>query len=138
MPTVTTNYFRQELANKNISLSGETFYVSLMGAYVSSTTSTILQSISAWSAVSANESSSVGYSAATISGETVSINGTTNTIEWKGNNITWGPTTNSPYGLCIYRNDGLVVGFIDFGKKIDAINGNITIQWNSKGIANII
>ena len=136
MPTVTTNYFRQELAAGNVNLSGDTFAVALMDGYISAT-NTILKAQSAWSDVSAYESSSVGYSAIELSAGDLYTNDSK--ICWNGTDISWSNITNSPYGLTIYRiNDGLVIGFIDFGEQKIAVNGSITIQWNENGIANII
>ena len=137
MATVTTNYFRQELAAGNVNLSGDTFNVALMNNYVLTSTDT-LKAQSAWSNnVSAYESSSVGYSAITLTAGNLYING--NALCWSGTNISWSNITNSPYGICIYRpSDGLVIGFIDFGGKKEVVNGAITIEWNAGGIAQII
>ena len=140
MATVTTNYFRQELAAGNVNLSGDIFKVALMNNYVSTSTSTdTLKAQSAWSNnVSAYESSSVVYSATTLTAGNLYINNS-NALCWSGTNISWSNITNSPYGLCIYRSsDGLVVGFIDFGEQKIAVNGSITIQWNDGRIAQII
>ena len=139
MPTVTTNYFRQELAAGHVNLSGaDTFAVALMSAYVSASPPNLLKAQSAWSDVSAYESSSVGYSATTLTAGNLYINNS-NALCWNGTNISWNNITNSPYGLCIYRpSKGLVVGFIDFGEQKIAVNGSITIQWNAGGIAQII
>ena len=136
MATVTTNYFRQELAAGNVNLSGDTFNVALMNNYVLTSTDT-LKAQSAWSDVSANESSSVGYNAITLTAGNLYINNS-NALCWSGTNISWSNITNSPYGLCIYRpSNGLVVGFIDFGEQKIAVNGSITIRWNEGGIAQI-
>ena len=138
MPTVTTNYFRQELAAGHVNLSGaDTFAVALMSAYVSASPIDTLKAQSAWSDVSAYESSSVGYSATTLTAGNLYINNS-NALCWSGTNISWSNITNSPYGLCIYRpSNGLVVGFIDFGEQKIAVNGSITIRWNEGGIAQI-
>ena len=137
MATVTTNYFRQELAAGNVNLSGDTFNVALMNNYVLTSTDT-LKAQSAWSNnVSAYESSSVGYSAITLTAGNLYISD--NTLCWGGTKISWSNITNSPYGICIYRpSDGLVIGFIDFGGKKEVVNGAITIEWNAGGIAQII
>ena len=138
MATVTTNYFRQELAAGNVNLSGDTFNVALMNNYVLTSTDT-LKAQSAWSDVSAFESSSVGYNAITLTAGNLYINNLINALCWSGTNISWSNITNSPYGLCIYRpSNGLVVGFIDFGEQKIAVNGSITIRWNTDGIAQII
>lgn len=134
---VTTNYFRDLVSTKQIDLSSDIFYVSLLNNYVQSSTNSTLKSISAWSQVSAYEVSSVNYSATILSGENISING--NIVVWGGNNITWNSVTFSPYGLVIYKNDGVVIGFIEFtSAPAVVVNGSLTIQWNTAGIANII
>ena len=149
MPTVTTNYFRQELAAGNVNLSGaDTFAVALMNYIVTNSTEDNLKAAYSWyndtspigAAVSAFESSSVGYSATTLTAGNLYING--NALCWSGTNISWSNITNNspgPYGLCIYRpSDGLVVGFIDFGGPKEVVNGTLTIEWNTGGIAQII
>ena len=144
MPTVTTNYFRQELATGNVNLSGDTFKVALMNGMVQQVTEYNLKASYSWyndtdpiGAVSAYESSSVGYSAITLTAGNLYIS--SNTLCWGGTNISWSNITNSPYGICIYRpSDGLVIGFIDFGGKKEVVNGAITIEWNAGGIAQII
>jgi len=136
---VTTNYFRQMMATQQIDLSGDSFAVALMNIHVQSADTSALKEVSAWSDVSANEASAVGYSAVNISSPSVSvIDG--NIVSWDGTDISWSSITLSPYGYCIYRiNDGLVVGFVEFtAGQINAVNGSITIQWNSGGIMNII
>lgn len=134
---VTTNYFRELISTGQVNLSSDTFYVSLLNNYVQSSTTSTLQSISAWSQVSAFEVSSVNYSAAIISGENISING--NIVVWDANNITWNSVTFSPYGFVIYKNDGVVIGFIEFtSAPAIVVNGSLTIQWNNAGIANIL
>ena len=140
MPTVTTNYFRQELAAGHVNLSGaDTFAVALMSAYVSASSINTLKAQSAWSDVSANESSSVGYNAITLTAGNLYINDSINALCWSGTNISWNNISNEPYGLVIYRiNDGLVVGFIDFGGPKEVVNGTLTIEWNTGGIAQII
>ena len=139
MPTVTTNYFRQELAAGNVNLSGaDTFAVALMSDYVKDSLINTLKAQSAWSDVSAYESSSVGYSAKELPADVIKVLNNS-IVSWSGTNISWNNISNEPYGLAIYRiNDGLVVGFIDFGEQKIAVNGSITIQWNVNGIANII
>ena len=146
MPTVTTNYFRQELAAGNVNLSGaDTFAVALMNYIVTNSSEDNLKAAYSWyndtspigAAVSAFESSSVGYSAITLTAGNLYISD--NTLCWGGTNISWSNITNSPYGICIYRpSDGLVIGFIDFGEEKEVVNGAITIEWNAGGIAQII
>lgn len=144
MPTVTTNYFRQELAAGNVNLSGDTFAVALMNYIVTANELDLKYQMSSWNSggvygpVSAFESSSVGYSAITLSNTGLTLLNWQN-ISWSGTNISWSNITNSPYGLCIYRlSDGLVVGFIDFGEQKEVVNGTLTIEWNTGGIAQII
>jgi hypothetical protein len=134
MPTVTTNYFRRELAGGNITLSADAFKVSLMNNIVSSATG--LQSINTWAQVSANEVSATSYSAVDLTAGTLTIVG--NTVKWDGTDVSWSNVTLSAKGLSIYRsNDGLVVGFIEFPSTETAVNGAITIAWNANGIMNI-
>jgi len=138
MPTVTTNYFRQELSVGNINLSGDDFAVALMNEYVSSSSEETLKSVSAWSEVSAFENSAVGYSAAPISSDSISVI-TGNIISWDGININWSSVTLSAAGHTVIRvSDGLVVGFVQYPSVVESVNGDITLQWNANGIMNII
>ena len=137
MPTVTTNYFRQELSVGNISLSGDDWAVALMNEYVSSSTNSVLKAQSAWSDVSAYENSATSYSASGILSDSVSAI-TGNIISWDGANITWTGITLSAAGHTVYRvSDGLVVGFVEYPDVVEAVNGNLTISWNANGIMNI-
>ena len=139
MPTVTTNYYRQQSNVQNISLSGDDFAVALMDIHVQSATESSLKQVQLWSEVSAYEVSATSYSAAPLSADTVSAN-TSDVVYWDGVDLTWTGVTISPYGLTIYRiSDGLVVGFIEFtDAPIDAVNGTISLSWNANGIMNII
>ena len=153
MPTVTTSYFRQELAAGHVNLSGDTFAVALMNYIVRNASELELKyqlsnwytkgGSGVWSATSAFESSSVGYSAITLTANSLILNNFSK-ISWSGTNISWSNITTKshpyePYGLCIYRpSDGLVVGFIDFGEPKEVVNGALTIEWNTGGIAQII
>jgi len=138
MPTVTTNLYRQESAGGNVSLSGDSFNVSLMDSYVSATDTSALKHVNYWSEVSANEVSGATYSAMALSADTLSAN-SSDVVYWDGVNLTWTGVTVSPYGLAIYRpSDNLVVGFVEFDNApIVAVNGSITISWNPAGIMNI-
>jgi hypothetical protein len=136
---ITTNYFREQLAAGNVNLSGDDFAIALMNIHVQSASVNDLKEVKIWSEISDYESSSVGYSAVPIDNKLISTI-TGNVISWSGDNISWSSITNSPYGYAIYKiDDGLVVGMVEFnGAPINAVNGTITIQWNSAGIANII
>ena len=139
MPTVTTNYFRDQLAKGNINLSGDTYFVSLMDEFVTTAISTIdqLKAQSAWGDISAaHENSAANYSAAEIVGVPISTT-TGNIVKWDGADITWSSVTLSAAGHCLYRSDGLIVGFVEYSSIADAVNGDITIQWNAGGIMNI-
>lgn len=135
---VTTNYFREQLSKKEISLTADTYKVALMNDYVNASSESTLKAVSAWGDVSAYEVSANGYSAQTITSPVVSSNG--NVVYWNGANITWNNITVTTYGFAIYRtSDNLVLGFVEFtNAPIIAVNGSITINWNPAGIANII
>jgi hypothetical protein len=138
MPTVVTNYFRQELSVGNVNLSADIWAVALMNEFVSSSTESTLKAQSAWSDVSAFENSAVGYSAVQISNDSISTI-SDNRISWDGDNITWSSITLSARGHTVYRvSDGLIVGFVDYGEVVEASNGDINIAWNANGIMNII
>jgi len=136
---VTTNYFREQVAGQNVSLSADAFAVALMNIHVQSASESTLKQVQTWSEVSAYEVSAAGYSAEPLSADTLSAN-TNNVVYWDGNNITWSSVTISPYGYTIYRiSDGLVVGFVEFTTAPQTtVNGDLTIQWNANGIMNII
>ena len=138
MPTVSTTYFRQQLSTGNINLSGDTFFVSLMNNYVNSSSINSLKSVSAWNQISAFEVSGNGYSSSALSNKTVSASTDGTIIQWDASDLTWSNVTISPWGLSIRKNNNVVVGFIDFGSEQDAINGNLTVQFNTLGIGNII
>ena len=137
MPTVTTNYFRQELSVGNVSLSGDTYHLSLMNEYVSSSSEATLKQVSTWADVSAYEVSATGYSAVELTAPTISAT-VNNVVYWDGTNITWSGVTLSAAGHTVYRgSDGLVVGFVEYTEIVEAVNGDITIAWNANGIMNI-
>jgi len=136
---VTTNYFRELMAKKQIDLINDTFAIALMGEYISITDTSILQSIINWSEVSAYEVTAVGYNSVSLTSPTISLINES-VISWDGDNIVWSGVTLNSYGYTIYRvSDGIVVGFVEFtNSPIITVNGSITIQWNSNGIMNII
>jgi len=136
---VTTNYFRQLVVTKEINLSSDTFKVALMDIYVQSASVSALKQITNWSQVSAHEVSSTGYSALTLTAANISAT-TSNIICWKGSNLNWPSVTLNTYGYSIYRtSDNMVVGFVEFSTTpVIAVNGAITIQWNTNGIMNIL
>jgi hypothetical protein len=137
MPTVTTNLYRTKSAAQEVSLSGDSWAVALMNAHVSSASEATLKQTNYWSEVSGFEVSGGTYSAMPLSAETLSAN-ISDVVFWDGENITWNDVTVSPYGLTIYRiSDGLLVGFVEFSSQAVAINGSITLAWNSAGIMNI-
>ena len=69
MATVVTSYFKQKIAEKDINLSTDNFYISLLSALTNCDCT-----VSAWSAVSANEITSNNYSAASLSGKNLLVN----------------------------------------------------------------
>lgn len=138
MPTVVTNDFRRLMATSGINVSADNYMVALMDIHVQSATAATLKQSSDWTSVSANEVSGTGYSAKTLTAQTVSAN-SGDVVYWDGSDVTWDDVTVSPYGCAIYRtSDNLVVGYIEFtdAPKI-AVNGTISIQWNANGIMNI-
>lgn len=140
MPTVSTNYFRTQLGYGNINLSGDTFYVSLMDNYVTSSTVDTLKGINTWSEVSAHECTGTGYSSSALSN--VSFTSADNVVYMDADDITWNNVTVSAYGDCIRKDDGTVVGFHDYSNSyttpITPVNGVFSLQWDSSGILTII
>jgi hypothetical protein len=135
---VATNYFREQMSIGHVNLSGDTFLISLMDRFVQSASVDTLKQVSAWSDVSAHEVSALGYSAINLSSKSISII-PGNVISWDGANIVWSGVTLTTYGYAVYKNNGLVVGFVEFAAgQLDAVNGSVTIQWNTNGIMNII
>lgn len=137
MPTVTTNYFRQE---ETISLSGDTWIVSLMNNHVNSASNDTLRGYSFWSDVSEYEALGTGYiSCSPLQNVDININGETNTVIMDADDITFTTLTISTYGCCIWRlTDELIMGFVDFGKMEVSQNANFQIIWNVNGILNIV
>lgn len=138
MPTVTTNQYRKHVNAGNISLSADSFAVALMGQHVSSATEAVLKQVESWSEVSAYEVTGTSYSAVELSASTLSAN-SSDVVLWDGTDSTWSNVTVTPYGIAIYKiSDGLVVGFVEFNNAVTAVNGTVTVSWNTNGIMNII
>jgi hypothetical protein len=135
MPTVTTNYFRE---SESISLSGDTWIVSLMDNHINSATNDVLKNYSLWTEVSVHEVVGTGYvSGAPLQNVTIDTNDVTNTIFMDADDITFTTVTISTYGCCIWRlADGLIMGFVDFGQMEISQNSNFQIIWNANGILN--
>jgi len=137
MPTVTTNIYRRNVNAGLINLSANSFAVALLNGFATSGSSDIMKQVTNYSEISAFEVSGTGYSALPLSASTLSAN-SSQVVFWDGNDIIWNNVTINTYGLAIYRlSDGLVVGFIDFGELKQAVNGSISLSWNSNGIMNI-
>jgi hypothetical protein len=138
MPTVTTNYFRKLTAGQSVSLSSDSFAVALMGQFVTSSTEAELKGINTYSEITAYEVDGTGYSATTLSAETISAN-SSDVVYWDGVDVSWTNVTVTAYGMTIYRlSDGLVVGFVEFDDAPKtAVNGTVSLTWNAAGIMNI-
>ena len=140
MPTVVTNYFKEQEGGQNVSVSGDNWICSLMDSYVSASLIDTLKDHQLWSeaAVSGNEVSGTGYTSGTQLSNVGWFTDDTNNIQrLSASDITFSNVTITSYGSCIWRlSDGLIMGFIDFGAAKITTNGNFTINWATGGILN--
>ena len=139
MPTVTTNYFKFHEGGQNVSISADTWIVSLMGQHVNSATSNTLKDHQLWTDVSTYEVTGTGYTSGTALQNAGWFNDDTNNIQkLSASDMTFANITVDAYGVALWRlSDGLIMGFIDFGATpISSLNGNFSITWNANGILN--
>ena len=145
MPTVVTNNFKLEEGRKNICISGGTcegWMCSLMDKHVNSASFLTLAGYTIMSAadISAHEITNAGVFADGASALT--------NIGWYDNTgslnqsmsadaLTFATVTLTSWGCAIWREtDGLIMGFIDFGRSegYETANADFKINWNPLGV----
>ena len=95
-----------------------------------------------WSQVSTYEATGTGYVAggATLSGKTITYDGTNNVTVLDADDVTWANSTITARYAVIYDANGasdtekVLLGYVDFGVDQASTNGNFTITWDAAGI----
>ena len=95
-----------------------------------------------WSQVSTYEATGTGYVAggATLSGKTITYDGTNNVTVLDADDVTWANSTITARYAVIYDDKGasdtekVLLGYVDFGVDQASTNGNFTITWDAAGI----
>jgi len=124
------NRFKANLLNKVVDLEADTIKVMLMNtSHAFSATDHNI------SAVSANEMTGTGYTAAgqTLSGKAVTEGATT---KWDATDSAWASATFSAYHAVLYdtsAGNNLICSF-DFGGVKTVSNGTFTVQWDTAGV----
>jgi len=150
MPSFVFNKFKGDLFGGAhvLSAANGTYAVALVvtsAAFASGVSATNIDSVSAWSALSATWGiagkdgyNSTGYTPIGLSATVTSADTTTDKGVWAASNISWPSSTIDADGCVIYRvSDGAMVCAVDFGGKKSSSNGDFTIEWNAAGILNL-
>ncbi len=134
------NIFKSEIMKKSIDLVNDTIKVALLNSSHSFNASSVANS--AWSDVSANEITGVGYSAggATLANKTVTADNTDNEGVFDADNASWPASTISARHAVIYNDSTTpkyLIASIDFLETKNSSNGNFLIEWDAEGIVNL-
>lgn len=124
--------------NKEVDWDSDTIKVAL----VSSAYAPNQDTDQTWSQVVANEVTGTGYTAggATLSGKSMTYDGTNNVTVLDANDVTWANSTITARYAVIYSDAGasdgdkVLLGYVDFGVNQSSTNGNFTITWDASGI----
>ena len=137
MASVIMNVFKRDVFGGVISLSATNFYCSLMTSAISLSSTDQIRDATAWSQLSACETSGTGYTTGGVlmSALSVSADFTNDRAIWDGGDLTWYDSTITAYGAII-RTSGTNTPcvYFDFGENKSSQSGPFTISWSSNGI----
>ena len=83
-----------------------------------------------------NEVKELGYEAGgrELSGKAIVRDKLRKSPALKADDLVWGMATIIASGVVLYKKDGALIAYIDFGAPVESVNGEFRVTWDKSGI----